>query len=213
MRLSLAVLALISNVSAVNLKNEVAAQKEFIPFASFINGESIKYSKPPISSGFSGSYSRSGAVQVSSNRMIDSEDYDQYEGQPKSFITNYAGKLSHAQIKREDDDSIAEAEAKQNELKATKAQIDANAQAAAVDAANKAAAQAQQAAAAKKAQEEAFKIAEWKRKFNPFDGQVHEDDGTSWNKGDGKPVAGVNKYLNVKNQRNKHHHRKQRQVD
>jgi len=46
------------------------------------------------------------------------------------------------------------------------------------------------AAAAKKAHEEA----EWKRKFNPFDGLVHEDDGSSWNKGDGVQVRGVNKF-------------------
>jgi hypothetical protein len=46
------------------------------------------------------------------------------------------------------------------------------------------------AAAAKKA----FEEAELKRKFNPFDGQYHEDDGTSWNKGDGVQVRGVNKF-------------------
>ena len=46
------------------------------------------------------------------------------------------------------------------------------------------------AAAAKKALEDA----ELKRKFNPFDGQYHEDDGTSWNKGDGVQVRGVNKF-------------------
>ena len=41
MRLSLAVIALISNVSAVNLTNEVAAQKsnKFMPLAGFINGQ------------------------------------------------------------------------------------------------------------------------------------------------------------------------------
>ena len=47
------------------------------------------------------------------------------------------------------------------------------------------------AAAAKKAHDEA----ERKRKFNPFDGLVHEDDGSSWNKGDGVQVRGVNKFL------------------
>ena len=40
--------------------------------------------------------------------------------------------------------------------------------------------------------EAAAKEAEWKRKFNPFDGQVHEDDGTTWNLGDKVPVKGVN---------------------
>ena len=45
---------------------------------------------------------------------------------------------------------------------------------------------------ADKAAKKAFDEAEWKRKFNPFDGQVHEDDGKSWNLGDKIEVRGVN---------------------
>jgi len=71
-----------------------------------------------------------------------------------------------------------------------KNQIEANENAIRVEAARAAAAQA---AAAKKAQEEAS----WNRRFNPFEGIVHEDDGTSWNLGDGKPVGGVNNYLKL----------------
>ena len=89
-------------------------------------------------------------------------------------------------------------------MAANKAQSDANDSANAIDAANKASAQA---AAAKKA----FEESEYTRKFNPFDGLIHEDDGSSYNKGDGLKVGGVNKFLKVKNQSHKHHHRKMRQ--
>ena len=46
--------------------------------------------------------------------------------------------------------------------------------------------------------------AEWKRRYNEYEGIVHEDDGSNWNLGDGMPVGGVNKYLKLKN----HHHHK-----
>ena len=45
---------------------------------------------------------------------------------------------------------------------------------------------------AEKAAKKAFQEAEWKRKFNPFEGVVHEDDGTSWNLCDKVAVRGVN---------------------
>ena len=78
----------------------------------------------------------------------------------------------------ENDNPILHDRAK--ELKA----IDAAAKIAHEEAAKK------QQEAAKKAHEEA----EFRRKFNPFDGLIHEDDGSSWNKGDGVSVRGVNKF-------------------
>ena len=60
---------------------------------------------------------------------------------------------------RKDDDSMQESQAKEDEKAALNAGIAAKEQAERA---------AQQAAAAK---------AEWERKFNPFDGLVHEDDG------------------------------------
>ena len=77
-----------------------------------------------------------------------------------NFINKNDGHM-RSQTQRDDDDSLAEADAKQQEIGAINNQ------------------------------------AEWNRRFNPFEGIVHEDDGTSWNFGDGKPVGGVNNYLKL----------------
>jgi len=98
------------------------------------------------------------------------------------------------QIQRDDEDNLGETEGRSKELGAAKAQSDANDRAIATDAANR-------AAAAKKAHEES----EFNRKFNQFDGLVHEDNGSSWNKGDGLQVGGVNNYLKTVHKRNKNH--------
>ena len=37
------------------------------------------------------------------------------------------------------------------------------------------------------------KTAAFKSKYNEFDGQIHETDGSSYNKGDGVEVRGINK--------------------
>ena len=108
MRLSLAVLALISkisNVSAVNLTNEVAAQKLpknnlcLWPDLSTVNSRN-RLNLKPSNRGDSGIkvvfldhiLEVVPCRSVNSNRMVDADEYDQYEGQPKSFISNYAGK-------------------------------------------------------------------------------------------------------------------------
>lgn len=84
-------------------------------------------------------------------------------------------------MRRENEDSMQESQEKEDADKANKGQIAANEQQAqAVEAANK--------AAAKKA----FEEAEYKRKYNQFDGLVHEDDGRTYNAGDNIERRGVN---------------------
>ena len=60
---------------------------------------------------------------------------------------------------------------------------------------------AAKAAAAKKAHD----VAEFKRKFNPHDGLLHDDDGQT-HFTDGSPVGGVNKYVKMKNKSKKAKH-------
>lgn len=82
---------------------------------------------------------------------------------------------------RQDEDSMQEKQAKEDEKAALNAELAAKEQ-------------AQKAAAAK---------AVWDRKHNQFDGLVHEDDGKKYGL-DGKEVAGVNKFIKQKHH-GKHH--------
>lgn len=101
---------------------------------------------------------------------------------------NHGQRINKAQITPQDDgeeDTLKEGEEKAGELNTAKAEADVNAKV--------------RAAAEKKA----FEEAEFKRKFNDFDGLLHGDDGQRYFP-DGEQVRSVNNNLGMK----KHHHHK-----
>ena len=88
---------------------------------------------------------------------------------------------NHAQNRKDDEDNLKEAEERASEIKTAKVQSDLN-----------------------------DKVAEHKRKLNPFDGLVHDDDGKRYTdyfpNGNGPEVAGVNDYMKMKNKSKKGKH-------